>query len=127
VADGGPERLAAVAHMAYAIGRELGLSGPTPPRAWWPICSYCKKVRDEQNTWHHVESYLAAQVGVTCSHGICPTCWDEEVVPQLREAGLAAGGGIRGDGAVTGSQPGVTTPSASTNSLSSEAPAAPNP
>ena len=48
-----------------------------------PICSYCKKVRDEQNYWQRVENYHAEHVRVVLSHGICPDCYRTVVQPQL--------------------------------------------
>jgi phosphoserine phosphatase RsbU/P len=35
-----------------------------------PICSYCKKVRDDQNYWQEVETYVTAHSGTRFSHGI---------------------------------------------------------
>jgi CheY-like chemotaxis protein len=49
-----------------------------------PICSYCKKIRDDRNYWQQVEEYVSAHSDVQFSHGICPTCYQEMVVPQLR-------------------------------------------
>ena len=40
-----------------------------------PICCGCKKVRDDQNYWHLLDSYLAQHAGVTFSHGLCPDCY----------------------------------------------------
>jgi sigma-B regulation protein RsbU (phosphoserine phosphatase) len=55
-----------------------------------PICCYCKKVRDDQNYWHEVERYVADHADVSFSHGICPTCWQDVVAPQLeRTTGTA--------------------------------------
>ncbi len=51
-----------------------------------PICSYCKKIRDDQNYWRQVEDYIAAHSEVRFSHGICPGCWDSAVLPQLEKA-----------------------------------------
>ena len=48
-----------------------------------PICSYCKKVRDEQNYWQRVENYLSEHAQVVLSHGICPDCYRTVVQPQL--------------------------------------------
>ncbi len=48
-----------------------------------PICSYCKSIRDGENTWHKVESYVRAHSEATFSHGICPNCWEAHVQPQL--------------------------------------------
>ena len=39
-----------------------------------PICSYCRKIRDDEDYWHTVESYVAHHTGSQFSHGICPTC-----------------------------------------------------
>jgi len=39
-----------------------------------PICCYCKKIRDDKNYWHQVESYVASHADVRFSHGICPDC-----------------------------------------------------
>ncbi|MFM1769520.1 MAG: hypothetical protein RJA22_2049 [Verrucomicrobiota bacterium] len=41
-----------------------------------PICSYCKKIRDDGNYWHRVETYIAQHARVRFSHGICPDCND---------------------------------------------------
>ena len=53
-----------------------------------PICSYCKKIRDEQNDWHRVESYISTHSEVEFSHGICPACYTDVVQPQLDQIGL---------------------------------------
>jgi phosphoserine phosphatase RsbU/P len=39
-----------------------------------PICSYCKRIRDDQNYWAQVESYISKHSDVRFSHGICPAC-----------------------------------------------------
>jgi sigma-B regulation protein RsbU (phosphoserine phosphatase) len=49
-----------------------------------PICSYCKKIRDEQNYWQRVDSYLTEHSDVEFSHGICPDCYQEVIEPQLK-------------------------------------------
>ena len=48
-----------------------------------PICSYCKAVRDDHNYWHRVETYITAHSAARFSHGICPGCWTDVVVPEL--------------------------------------------
>ncbi len=42
-----------------------------------PICCYCKKIRDDQNYWHRVESYITVHSDVRFSHGICPDCTEK--------------------------------------------------
>jgi len=49
-----------------------------------PLCSYCRKVRDDEDYWHSVESYVARHTGTRFSHGICPECYPK-VVAQLEE------------------------------------------
>jgi DNA-binding response OmpR family regulator len=50
-----------------------------------PICSYCKKVRNDDNYWQQVEAYLSEQGDVQFSHGICPDCFETVVRPQLAD------------------------------------------
>jgi phosphoserine phosphatase RsbU/P len=53
-----------------------------------PICSYCKKVRDDNDYWQEVEAYVAAHSDIRFSHGICPTCWNDIVQPEMAKAGV---------------------------------------
>ena len=39
-----------------------------------PICSYCKRIRGDDQYWQQVESYIAARSDAQFSHGICPPC-----------------------------------------------------
>lgn len=39
-----------------------------------PICSYCKKIRNDKGFWDRVEVYLNQHTDVDLSHGICPDC-----------------------------------------------------
>ncbi|HPN44406.1 MAG TPA: PAS domain S-box protein [bacterium] len=39
-----------------------------------PICSYCKKIRDDQGYWSQVESYVSKHSEAQFSHGLCPDC-----------------------------------------------------
>jgi sigma-B regulation protein RsbU (phosphoserine phosphatase) len=50
-----------------------------------PICSYCKKVRDDNNYWQQVETYLSNRTNTSFSHSICPSCYKKEVEPQLEK------------------------------------------
>ena len=50
-----------------------------------PICSYCKKIRDDHNYWQQVESYLGIHAEMKFSHSICPECYKQIVQPQLDE------------------------------------------
>jgi PAS domain S-box-containing protein len=48
-----------------------------------PICSYCRKVRDDENDWHTVEGYLERRTNTSYSHGICPDCYTGVVLPEI--------------------------------------------
>jgi len=39
-----------------------------------PICSYCKKIRDESDEWQPMEKYIQARTAAKFTHGICPDC-----------------------------------------------------
>jgi hypothetical protein len=39
-----------------------------------PICSYCKKIKDDENSWEQMEAYISSHVDTCFSHGICPDC-----------------------------------------------------
>lgn len=55
-------------------------------RAIVPICSYCRRVRDDQNYWKTVEAYISETTHTRFSHSICPTCFTQEVEPMMSEA-----------------------------------------
>ena len=50
-----------------------------------PICSYCKRIRNDQNYWQQVEQYIGEHSGAEFSHGICPDCFDKHVTPGLKK------------------------------------------
>ena len=39
-----------------------------------PICSFCKKIRDDNGYWNQIESYIKEHSEAEFSHGICPEC-----------------------------------------------------
>lgn len=49
-----------------------------------PICSYCRKVRDDENYWHSVEDYIAKHTSSQFSHSICPECMASRVEPEIQ-------------------------------------------
>jgi hypothetical protein len=54
-------------------------------RGLLPICSYCKKIRDDRGYWERMEVYISANSQARFSHGICPEC-GEEHFPTLYRA-----------------------------------------
>src|SRR5262249_3973980 len=55
---------------------EAALSNVKQLQGLIPICSYCKKIRDDKNYWQQVECYVSAHTDARFSHGICPACLD---------------------------------------------------
>ncbi|MCB0195878.1 MAG: response regulator [Anaerolineae bacterium] len=56
-----------------------------------PICSYCKKIRDDKNYWQRIEQYITEHSEATFSHGICPDCYEQYIKPELDELRAARG------------------------------------
>jgi PAS domain S-box-containing protein len=52
-----------------------------------PICSYCRRIRDDGNFWHNVEDYISRHTTSLFSHGICPTCMGLHADAQLEPSG----------------------------------------
>lgn len=50
-----------------------------------PICSYCKKIRDDQNYWQQIEGYISERTGSDFSHSVCPDCYQRVVMPELNQ------------------------------------------
>ncbi|MFT5129939.1 MAG: GAF domain-containing protein [Rhodothermales bacterium] len=40
-----------------------------------PICSYCKRIRDDDELWHQLEKYLSTYGQMKFFHGTCPECY----------------------------------------------------
>jgi phosphoserine phosphatase RsbU/P len=64
------ERLAErVADLQTALAKVKQLRGLLP------ICSYCKRIRGDDQYWQQLEGYIAEHSDAQFSHGICPTCY----------------------------------------------------
>jgi len=50
-----------------------------------PMCAACRKVRDKQDVWHHLESYIRTHTEADFSHGICPDCRRQLYPETVRE------------------------------------------
>lgn len=62
---------------------EAALSSVKTLQGLLPICSYCKKIRDDRNYWQQVEGYISDHSEVQFSHGICPDCYTRVIQPEL--------------------------------------------
>ncbi|MDA8141691.1 MAG: response regulator [Desulfobacteraceae bacterium] len=47
-----------------------------------PICSSCKKIRDDQGQWQEIEEYIHSHSDADFSHGICPQC-AQKLYPEI--------------------------------------------
>jgi len=68
---------ARVQQLQDALARVKQLQGLVP------ICSYCKKIRNDRNYWQQLESYLSDHSEAQFSHGICPECYEKIVKAEL--------------------------------------------
>lgn len=79
------ERERAYAELVEANRKlEEALAQVKQLRGLLPICGYCKRVRDGQNYWNQIESYLSSNADVQFTHGVCEDCFDR----QLRDLGM---------------------------------------
>ena len=62
---------------------EAALSKVNQLQGLLPICAYCKKIRDDDNYWTQVESYVSRHADVQFSHGICPECYAKVVAEEF--------------------------------------------
>jgi len=45
-----------------------------------PICSYCNKIRDDDNSdWISLEDYISSKTDSSLSHGICNECLKDQL------------------------------------------------
>ena len=54
---------------------QAALSNVKQLRGLLPICSYCKRIRGDDQYWQQVEGYIADHSEAQFSHGICPSCY----------------------------------------------------
>jgi len=62
------ERERLIRDLQEAVGKVRMLSGLLP------ICASCKKIRDEQDQWQHLETYIRQRSSADFTHGLCPEC-----------------------------------------------------
>ena len=62
------KRKKVIGDLEKALSKVKTLSGLLP------ICSYCKKIRDDKGYWNQIESYIRDHSEAEFSHGICQEC-----------------------------------------------------
>lgn len=50
-----------------------------------PICMYCKKIRDDMESWQQLEGYITEHSEAHFSHGICPDCYQKVQSDSMKE------------------------------------------
>lgn len=65
------DREALIRELKEALDNVKTLSGMLP------ICSSCKKIRDDQGYWNSLEAYIEKRADVLFSHGMCKECSDK--------------------------------------------------
>lgn len=70
------ERDKLIAELQDALAKVNTLSGLLP------ICTYCKKIRDDEGYYHKIESYIGEHSDAEFSHGICEEC-AEKYYPEM--------------------------------------------
>ncbi|MBA3948484.1 MAG: hypothetical protein H0X44_00890 [Acidobacteria bacterium] len=66
--------IASVAASQRALTKEVAML-----EGLLPICSYCKKIRDEGGEWQMLEKFIQERTAATFTHGVCETCLKEEL------------------------------------------------
>jgi DNA-binding response OmpR family regulator len=79
---------ARVEELQLALSQVKQLSGLLP------ICSYCKRIRNDENYWTQVDTYLTQHSDAKFTHGICPPCF-EALAKEIDEYGKNASSGGR--------------------------------
>jgi phosphoserine phosphatase RsbU/P len=69
---------ARVAELQDALSNVRRLTGLLP------MCSYCKRIRDDKDYWQRLEAYLASHSDAQVTHGICPDCFAREAASVAR-------------------------------------------
>jgi PAS domain-containing protein len=47
-----------------------------------PICAGCKKIRDDEEYWHQVDTYFSKHLDIEFTHGLCPDCAEKYFPPD---------------------------------------------
>jgi phosphoserine phosphatase RsbU/P len=48
-----------------------------------PICSYCRRIRQDDDSWVSIEKHIKQKTDTAFSHGICPDCYESHVKPAI--------------------------------------------
>ncbi len=80
------ERERLIGELRHAMGQVKTLAGLLP------ICSKCKRIRDDQGYWQRLETYFMEHSLATFTHSLCPECL-EHLYPGLFDPDSPVKGG----------------------------------
>jgi PAS domain S-box-containing protein len=76
--DIGPDEDALLESLGYStaqvIQTSMAMSKVKILSGFLPICSACKKIRDDKGYWKQIEAYLREHSEAEFTHGVCPEC-----------------------------------------------------
>jgi PAS domain S-box-containing protein len=84
------ERERLIGELKKALAEVKTLSGLLP------ICSHCKKVRDDHGYWNRIETFIRERSSAEFTHGICPDCARQFFPDETDDTDPAGRGGTRG-------------------------------
>ncbi|WP_342346704.1 hypothetical protein [uncultured Nitrospira sp.] len=72
-------RILVLGGMEFLVSRTAGQTRALVKRVnvlegFLPICSFCKKIRDQNDTWQPLEQFITDRSNVQFTHGFCPEC-----------------------------------------------------
>jgi hypothetical protein len=67
--------LAARRERALRVELEQALAEVRTLRGYLSICAWCKRIRDDQQDWQQLETYVQKHTHAQFSHAICPNCF----------------------------------------------------
>lgn len=72
-------RILVLGGMAFLVSRTAEQTRALAKRVnvlegFLPICSFCKKIRDQNNTWQPLEQFISDRSNAQFTHGFCPDC-----------------------------------------------------
>jgi PAS domain S-box-containing protein len=73
------ERKQLITELQDALANVKTLSGLLP------ICSYCKKIRNDEGYWQQLEAYIHQRSEAQFSHGVCPDCYKKAIARLDKE------------------------------------------
>ncbi len=75
----GAEREKLIRELKEALDKVQQLSG------FLPICSYCKKIRNDKGYWEQLETYITSHSEVLFSHGMCTECAEKATKQAIED------------------------------------------